>query len=182
MKLFLAGLLIAGLASSVQAKVLYQEDFNNWRDETTNPGFNATKELEKEKGVLTLKTNTENNFGKIMSAENGITLNVDENTTLSFKLLGDIPKGDLKINLMTSSEPYDSHELIRVDKAKEYTVQIAGKTPWTGKHSFWIEMWIEGFDRSAKISDLKFTDGVKDEPVAAPAKKKGKLIKKKAAQ
>jgi hypothetical protein len=176
---FLAGLLIAGLASSVQAKVLFQEDFNNWRDETTNPGFNANKELEKEKGILTIKTNTENNFGKIMSAENGITLNIDENTTLSFKLLNDIPKGDLKINLMTSVEPYDSHEVIRVDHAKEYTVQIAGKTPWNGKHSFWIEMWIEGFDRTAKITDLKFTDGVKDEPVAPkPVRKPGKNKKK----
>jgi hypothetical protein len=172
LKLLFAGFLIAGLAGAVQAKVLFQDDFSNWRDETTNPGFNATKELDKEKGVLTLKTNTENNFGKIMSAENGITLNIDENTTFSFKLLSDIPKGDLKINLMTSVEPYDSHEIIQIDKAKEYSISIASKTPWSGKHSFWIEMWVEGFDRTAKITDLKFTDGTKPEPVAAPVTKK----------
>ncbi len=178
LKVLLAGMMILSLAGAVQAKVLFQEDFNNWRDEGTNPGFNASKEVDK--GVLTIKTNAENNFGKVMSAESGIELNIDEKTTISFKLLADIPKGDIKINLMTNGEPYDSHEILKAYKAGEYTTVISSKTPWSGKHSFWVEIWLEGFDRVAKITDFKVTDGMKDEPVAkkagaAPvAKKKGK--------
>jgi hypothetical protein len=175
----LTGLMILGLvgiAQAVQAKILYQEDYSNWRDEGTNPGFNAFKEVDK--GMMTIKTNTENNFGKIMSAENGISVNIDENTIISFRLLADIPKGDIKVNLMTNSEPYDSHELFKAYKAGEYSAKIAGKTPWSGKHSFWIEIWLEGFERVAKISDLKISDGVKDESsavkkvVSTAAKKK----------
>jgi hypothetical protein len=177
-RIWLAGLMILGLAASAQAKVLYQDDFSNWRDEKTDPGFNATHEVDKEKGIVTVKTGSDINFGKVMTAEGGITATIDEGTTVSFKLLADIPKGDIKIHLMTAGEPYDSHEAIRAYKAGEYSATIASKTPWTGKHTFWLEIWLEGFDRIAKITDVKITDG-KAEEAAPEATKKKPTVKKR---
>ena len=171
-KFLSAGILTIGLVATAQAKVLYQEDFQDWRDENTNPGFNANFEYDKDDEVAVIKTGSDINFGKVMSAEQGITMEIDEDATLAFKVLEDIPKGNLKVHLMTAGEPYDSHEMIRVFKKGDYKVKLAEKTPWTGEHTFWLEMWVEGFDRTVKITDVRFTDG--EEEVEKSSSKKTK--------
>lgn len=169
-KLALAGVFAIGLAAAAQAKVLYKEDFSNWRDETTNPGFKATISVDKETNVATIATDAENTFGKVMSPENPISMDITEQTTITYTLNEDIQRGDLKLNLMTAGEPYDSHEVITAQARKgTFKAKIADKVPWTGSKQFWVEIWLEGTDRKAKISNVKITDG--EDEAAAPEKK-----------
>ncbi|MBN1595273.1 hypothetical protein JW933_05025, partial [candidate division FCPU426 bacterium] len=94
------------------------------------------------------------------------------------KLQNDINDGSITINLMTAAEPYDAHKIIAaVDKKGVYSAKIAEKTPWTGKHSFWVEVWLGGENEPvAKISGIKITDGKKT--VNTKVIKTRKIIKK----
>lgn len=167
------------VAGSSQAKVLWQNDWKNWRDQNSNPGFDATLEVDDQKGVGTAKTDAETSYGKIMSPEAGINLELDASTTLHLELLEDIPEGDIKVDLMTSAEPYDSHTVLGpVDKKGTLTVKIAEKTPWTGKHGFWITVWLEGFDRTAKIGKIAITDGKVSVKNTKGNVKRKKVVKK----
>lgn len=150
------------LASSGHAKILWQSDWKNWRDQSSNPGFDANLEVDEQKSVGVVKTDSETSYGKIMSPEAGINQVLDENTTLNLELLEDIPEGDIKVDLMTAAEPYDSHTIIGpIDKKGVYSVKINEKAPWTGNHSFWVAIWLEGFNRTAKIGKIQITDGKK---------------------
>lgn len=162
------------VAGSSQAKVLWQNDWKNWRDQNTNPGFDATLDVDEQKNIGVAKTDAETSYGKIMSPEAGISMELDASTTLHLELLEDIPEGDIKVDLMTSAEPYDSHTILGpLDKKGTYTVKVTEKTPWTGKHGFWVTIWVEGFDRTAKIGKIAITDGkqtVKKKRVVKKAK------------
>lgn len=180
LKLGLTMVLALGLVSSLQAKVLYQDDFSNWRDETNNPGFNAKIKADSSSKSAVVTTSPENTYGKVMSPEGGISVDINENTEITFELMGDIPKGDVKFNLMTAADPYDSHEVIPAQSKKGvYKAKLAEKTPWSGNHKFWVELWLEGADRTAKIANLKITDGQEEVVETKPAATKKKVRKKK---
>ncbi len=162
-----------------QAKVLVDmsSDFKNWRDESSNPGFNAEFKMSKEKKYGIISLAPDHKFGKVMSPEEGVTVNIDENTKIFIKLKEDIEDGSVTVNLMTAAEPYDAHKIIgSVDKKGVYFAKIAEKTPWSGKHSFWVEVWLGGENNpKARLSGLKITDGKKT------VKKKMRKVKKRSA-
>jgi hypothetical protein len=159
------GLLSIFIAGSSQAMTLWKNDWKNWRDQASNPGFDATLQIDEQKGIGTAKTDADTSYGKIMSPEAGINILLNENTTLIVELLEDIPEGDIKVDLMTAAEPYDAHTVIGpVDKKGTYKVKITEKAPWTGNHGFWISIWLEGFDRTAKIGKIQITDGKNTKP------------------
>jgi hypothetical protein len=159
------GLLSMFIAGSSQAKVLWQNDWKNWRDQNTNPGFDASLNVDEKTGVGTVHTDADTSYGKIMSPEPGINLELDANSTLTLELMEDIAEGDIKVDLMTSTEPYDSHTIIGpIDKKGQYVIKITEKTPWNAKHGFWITVWLEGFDRTAKIGKISITDGKRKRP------------------
>lgn len=177
-RITMAILFMAMLAGSAQAKVLWENDWKNWRDQDTNPGFDATLEVNEKKNIGIARTDEETSYGKVMSPEEGINITIDKDTTITLELLVDIPEGDIKVNLMTAAEPYDGHTVIdATDKKGIYKAKIAKKTPWTGKHTFWVAIWVEGFDRVAKIGRIQITDGKKI--TKRTTTKKKKVVRKK---
>ncbi len=180
LKVFLTAVFALGIVASVQGKNLYKDDFSDWRDESTNPGFKAKFELDEKNEIGIITAIPEKKIGKVMSSEAGITINIEENTELSLKLLDDISQGSITVKLMTAGDPYDSHKLIAEASDKGvYTAKLAEKTPWPGQeeHTFWIEIWIGGEENPvAKISDVCITDGKK---IVAKEKGRKSKIKKK---
>ncbi|MCD4814480.1 hypothetical protein K8S19_12420 [bacterium] len=175
LKILLVATFAISLSALVQAKVLWSNDFSGWRDQSTNPGFDANMKVDTEKKIGTITTPEDTSYGKIMSAEEGIEIEVTEDTIFEIDIKEDIPEGALKINLMSNTEPYDTHEIIpATDKKGIQRVKIAEKTPWRGKHGFWISIWLEGFGRTAMVSDIKITDGKLAEKKVVKKKKTAK--------
>jgi len=167
------------------AKTLYKTDFSNWRSEATDPGFNANLRIEGKKArkIAIINTAAGASYGKVMSEEKAISLQVNQKLELSLELLNNIPKGDIKVNLMTAQEPYDSHEIISAKTKKGiYKVKLYSKVPWSGKHKFWIEIWIEGEKKVAEIANVKITDGKAEDPLEKIREKKSSLAIKSEAE
>lgn len=160
------GLILGGaqgiLAPSAYAEILkadgvvFREPFDHWRDQSTDPGFNTSVQAS---GSSLRITALNAAFGHAMSKPDPITINITKKTEMSLMVdrldLGAIAT----VRLMSAYEPYDSYQVARIqNKLGEYRGSLTELTGWQGLTSFWIEVWVEGDQKSITLKDIYFRD------------------------
>ncbi len=161
-KIRILGLVISLLAFQTMAfseevsGVLFREDFKNWRDNSTDPGFNTRVRSAGNK--LTIST-LDVEYGKTMSKSEPITINFTKQTEVTVDIERIDAGATATISLMGAYEPYDTFQIARVEgKAGQYKVNVNKLSGWQGVSSIWIVIWMEGKNKSVTIKDISFQD------------------------
>lgn len=134
---------------------LFRDDFKNWRDNSTDPGFNT--QVKSSGGKLVITSDSE--YGKSMSKIEPITLNVTKLTEMVVEVDRIDSGATATISLMSAYEPFDTFQIARVqDKGGVYTANVNSITGWAGVNSVWIVVWLEGKDKSVAFKGIFFQD------------------------
>ncbi len=136
--------------------IVYQEDFKNWRDNSTDLGFNTQVQVQGRR----LKISTPNvAYGKAMSKADPITINITRKTEIVIKVDRIAPDTIATVYLMHAYEPYNSYRVAKLQgKSGEYKANVHELTGWKGVTSMWIKVWLEGEKKSVIIKEVFFQD------------------------
>jgi len=160
-----------GLAASAWAVDFYSADFSGWRDKSTSPGFNAV--LAKSGKKIKISVPKEVKFGKVMSPEEGISMNVTPNLILQITIDSLDEGSAVSVEATTAAPPYDTHKILNnLTKSGTHNVSLGSAANWSGPKSFWISIWVEGSGKSATISQLRIGENLVELAAPSPAAKK----------
>jgi hypothetical protein len=136
--------------------LLFRDDFRNWRDNASDPGFNTT--VRSAKDELTVTT-LDVDYGKAMSKSDPITINITKQTEVVVNVASLDPGGAATVSLMSAYEPYDAYQVARIEgKPGEYKANVNKLSGWLGVSSVWIVVWSEGKNKSITFRDISFQD------------------------
>lgn len=126
---------------------MWEEEFEpiqaGWRDETTNPGFNAYITdapgpyvmIEEAPGV---------DFGKVLSPV--LTVDVDQAPTLTVVVIDDADNSNFLIGIQEEEGAYEYRCLGRGYDGDVFQFNYKEMMQWTGVHSFSIQIGVESED------------------------------------
>lgn len=154
---------------------LYQDDFSHWRDETTNPGFNAW--LQSRAASLFFETK-EASFGKVMSDLTPIRVKITKATQIILRVKQISPGCVGTVRIMNAYEPYDVYQVASIRKRGEYLAPLQKISGWEGDTNLWIEIWLEGKGKSMTIDSVAIVDPTQPSIVARRLVRSQKQIKK----
>ncbi|MCK5242171.1 hypothetical protein KAR34_06955 [bacterium] len=157
----------------------YKAEFRGWRDENTSLGFHATIVGKKNEALVTVPIEYE--FGKVMTKEQGMTMDITPNLSLQITVDAITDESSLEVEIMESQPPYSGHKILKnIKDPGTYTIKLSEKTGWEGMRSFWVAIWLHGAGAEAKVSKLQVGEGIKmiNEPLAGLKKKRPRNTKK----
>jgi hypothetical protein len=154
---FSAWALIPGAAWGEETPaLLFRDDFRNWRDNSSDPGFNTTVRAAKDELSI---TTMDVDYGKAMSKSDPITINVTRQTEVVVDVARIDPGGAATVSLMSAYEPYDTYQVARVEgKPGQYRANVSKLSGWLGVSSVWIVVWTEGKGKAVTFKDISFQD------------------------
>jgi hypothetical protein len=160
-------LFLLAMAPAAMAADFYTADFQGWRDNRTNPGFNATLTLDGSQAKVQVAGTAK--FGKVMSPEEPVFMRVTP--TLILQLTVDaLPEGAvLNVSVTNASTPYDDHRVLSsITKPGTYNASIGRTSSWNGMKNFWVTFWVENASSPVVVSRLRIGENLVP---AAPAVK-----------
>ncbi|MBN1595271.1 hypothetical protein JW933_05015 [candidate division FCPU426 bacterium] len=164
---FLAGLLVLNAVPALALEKFKQAEFRGWRDEASNPGFHALMEGKKDFGQIKVPMDFE--YGKVMTAEAGISMEFSPGLVLHIKVDELTRDTTLEVEVMESNPPYTGIKVIKeISDPGEYSVNLHEATGWDGERSFWVAIWLFGTGAEAKVSNLQIGEGIKIVNKATP--------------
>jgi|GEM_PF-2363358 len=114
-----------------------------WRDENTDPGFNAT--INDQAGPYAVVQELPGvSWGKVLSPV--ITVNVDDAPTLTAVVQSDPEMSNFLFGIQQEEPPYAFHLLGRGYDAGIFVYDYKGITGWSGVHAFSIQVGVESMD------------------------------------
>ena len=145
----------------------------NWRDDGTNPGFNANITdlggpyaiVEEVPGV---------DWGKVLSPV--LTLSIDDSPTLTAVVQSDAEFSNFVFGIQEEVAPYSYFELGRGYEAGIFVYDVQGITGWSGVHTFSVQVSVESQDLDGwVVLDSIKLDCSEAPPVAAESSSWGEL-------
>ncbi len=165
----LPSLTTKGIPGKQIQKVIQQIEFSQWRDETTDPGFNSAVNG----GPRGLMVSTgQADFGKAMSGRQPIALTITRDLQLLAEINRLSPGGKATLRVMNANEPYEAFDVARIEKAGEYAANLHELTRWQGDTNLWLELWLEGKNKSVAVGSISFLTLEKTPVQAQPSLKK----------
>jgi hypothetical protein len=150
-------------------QIINKVELSQWRDETTDPGFNSTVSV----GPVGLVINTNQvSFGKTMSSLQPIALHITKDIQVVAEVKHLSPGGRATLRIMNANEPFETFDIAQIKKPGEYRVNLYDVTKWQGDTNFWFEVWLEGKNKSLVLKDLSFS--TTDKPLPTVQNSHGK--------
>jgi len=132
-----------------------------WRDDDTNPGFNATI-TDISGPYATVSEVIGVTWGKVLSPV--LTIDVDAAPTLTAVVVADPALSNFLFAIQEEEPPYAYYELGRGYDAGIFVYDYQTVTGWTGEHTFSIQITVE----SADIEGWVTLDSIKLDCAEAP--------------
>ncbi|MCK5242172.1 hypothetical protein KAR34_06960 [bacterium] len=162
--------------------VVYKDNFKNWRDNLTDPGFNT---YVKKKGKQLIISTKQAEYGKAMSQFDPITFKITERTDFVVKVSRVKQDTKASLRIMKAYEPFETIEFFKLEgEGGEFKSNLQELTGWEGETDMWLEIWLEGKHSKIIIDNIYFWDEEvykkqqKKQAMAAFTKKKFKAIPK----
>lgn len=134
---------------------VYYENFDKWRDNTTDPGFNAWVRVSR--GKLTIFTK-KSAYGKAMSNKEPIILSLTPETEMVIRVSRIDHAAIGTVRVINAYEPYDAYQVAGIREPGAFQVKLREITGWEGDTSLWIEVWLEGRRKKMTLREIYVTD------------------------
>lgn len=149
----LPSLTTKGITGKQIQRIVNKVDFSQWRDETSDPGFNSLVSVGT-KGLVVATGQAA--FGKTMSSLRPIALHITKDLQLVAEVDRLSPGGKATLRIMNANEPYETFDLVRIEKPGAYTANLYDLTKWQGDTNLWLELWLEGKNESLALKNISF--------------------------